>query len=248
MRNKWFVVIIILLSTLISIPCFSEEGGDPICYLRFDEGEGLVVKDSSENGNNGKIMKGGKYTKWVEGKTGKALELSGDKKTRNKNGSVVINNMDKYDFSRGLTVEAWVRFNDKRKRPDTCEIVSNTVSDRGKGFRFMLSWNRIQLRSGEGGNGKIWGACSNPAKNPINNNVWYHVAGTYDGSVFKVYIDGEEVNASESGLILTKGQKTIYVSSYCGGYTYGFNGIIDEVGIYDYPKSALDILKDAKIK
>lgn len=246
MGKKWIMAGAILLAVLVSIPCFSEEGKGPICYLKFDEGEGLAAKDSSGNNNDGKIMREGKYTKWVEGRVGKALKFIGNQKIRNENGCVVINNMGKYNFSKGLTVEAWVKFNDKHTRRDTCEIISNTIDDRGKGFRFRLFWNRINLMSGEGKSGKTWGASSNPARNPVNNNVWYHVAGTYDGSVFRVYIDGEEVAISESGLALTKGKKSIYVGSYCGGYAYGFNGTIDEIKIYDYARSNIEILKDAK--
>ncbi|MDO9465135.1 MAG: LamG domain-containing protein [bacterium] len=248
MSKKWFVAVSILLGILISIPCFAEEGKGPICYLKFDEGEGIIVKDSSGNDNDGKILNKGKYTKWVESKIGKALEFTAeDPKLRSNNGCVEISNMDKYDFSKGLTVEAWIKFNDKHKKGNTNEIISNTFSDRGKGFRFHISYNQLGLKSGEGGGGKSWGVNSNPAKNPINNNVWYHVAGTYNGSVFKVYIDGEETGVSKPDLALTKGQKTIYIGSYCGGSAYGFNGIIDEVKIYDYPRSALDILKDAKL-
>ena len=40
----------------------------------FDEGKGEVTKDSSGNGNDGKLMNG---PKWVDGKFGKALEFDG---------------------------------------------------------------------------------------------------------------------------------------------------------------------------
>lgn len=246
MNTKWFVSAMVSAGILISANSFAKEK-ELICHLSFDEGKGETVKDSSGNGNNGKILEKGRDTKWTEGKTGKALEFTGgDPKKRNNAGCVLIPKMNKYDFSKGLTVEAWVKFNDKRKQSSTCEIISNAVSERGTGFRLYLSWGAINLRSGEGGSGKIWQASSNAATNPIHNNVWYHVAGTYDGSVFKVYINGEEVGASKSGLTLTKGRKDIYIGSYAGGYTYGFNGIIDDVKIYNYAKSALDILKAAE--
>ena len=39
----------------------------------FDEGEGEIAGDSSENGNGGKIF----GAKWVDGKFGKALDFDG---------------------------------------------------------------------------------------------------------------------------------------------------------------------------
>ncbi|MCX5642411.1 MAG: hypothetical protein NTY10_04180 [Candidatus Omnitrophica bacterium] len=248
MNKKWLVTATIFLGLLISIPSFAGEGKGPVCSLNFDQGEGLVIKDASGNNNNGAILNEGKNTKWGEGKVGKALEFTaGDPAARSNNGCVAVAGMDKYNFTKGLTVEAWVKFNDKRKREETCEIISNTFSSRGKGFRFAVSWNMLFLGSGEGGNdGKTWGAFSNEAQNPIKNNVWYHVAGTYDGSLFKVYLNGEEVKTSAPGLTLTEGQKTVSVGSYSGGSAYGVNGIIDEVKIYDYARSALDILKDSR--
>jgi Concanavalin A-like lectin/glucanases superfamily len=248
MSKKSFAAAMVSAGILVNISCFAEDGKGPVCYLPFAAGKGEILKDFSGNGNDGKILKSGKNTKWVKGKIGKALEfIAGDKKKRNNNGCVSIPSMNKYDFSKGLTVEAWIKFSNKRKRTDTCEIISNTIGDRGKGFRFTFSWNSLRLKSGEGGSGKTWCASSNFAKKPISNNVWYHVAGTYNGSVFKVYINGEEVGASKPGLALTKGRKNIYIGAYCGGVAYGFKGVIDEIKIYDYPRSALKILKTAEL-
>jgi hypothetical protein len=90
-------------------------------------------------------------------------------------------------------------------------------------------------------------AGSTPARTPIKPDIWYHVTATYDGSVFKVYLDGEEVGVSEPGLSLTKGQKDVFIGAYCGGYAYGFEGVIDDVKIYDYALSPAQILKHAKL-
>ncbi|MCX5642396.1 MAG: hypothetical protein NTY10_04095, partial [Candidatus Omnitrophica bacterium] len=144
MNKKWLVIATIFLGLLISIPSFAGEGKGPVCSLNFDQGEGLVVKDASCNKNDGQILNEGKNTKWGEGKVGKALEFTaGDPTARSNNGCVAVAGTDKYDFTKGLTVEAWVKFNDKRKREETCEIISNTFSSRGKGFRFAVSWNML---------------------------------------------------------------------------------------------------------
>jgi len=142
MGKKWLVAILVLFGLLISIPSFAEEGKEPVCRLNLDQGEGLIVKDASGNNNDGQILSEGKNTKWVEGKVGKALEFTGDNNINN-NGCVSVKSLYKYDFTKGMTVEAWVNLNDKNKGIETCEIISNTESDLGKGFRFKVFWNML---------------------------------------------------------------------------------------------------------
>lgn len=216
--------------------------GQLIGCWQFNEIAGDAVKDSGLEGNHGKIKKLNEYPKLAEGLSGKALEFGNGKEGRS--GCVVIPGMGKYDFSRGLTVAAWIKLNACRNT--TYEIVTDTVSDRGPGFRFRISGGGLQLFSGDGA--KTWGAGSNPAITRINPNVWHHVAGAYDGSVFRVYLNGEQVGESDPGLSLTKGQNYISIGAYGGGYAYGFEGIIDEVKIYNYPLSALDILKNCNFE
>jgi len=219
-----------------------------IGYWSFDEGAGAEVADASGNSHHGAIMNDMLCVSWVEGRNGNALAFTGNQKTRGENGSVRIPGMDEYDFAEGVTVEAWVKPARALKRAGTYEIVSNTVSDRGTGFRLLISWEALRFSSGEGGAGKSWGAVSNPTHTRIEREIWRHVAGTYDGSVFRVYADGEEVGASEPGLELTKGRKEIYIGSYCGGYAYGFEGVIDDVRVYGSALSPLEILRHAKLE
>ncbi|MFH2068916.1 MAG: LamG domain-containing protein [Candidatus Omnitrophota bacterium] len=223
---------------------FSAEEKQMVGYWKCDEGEGEIVKDSSGKGNDGKIQRYGEYAKWVEGRAGKALEFSnagtGDGNGRD-SGCVTIPAMGKYDFSKGLTVEAWVKLN-KNEKSRTYEIVTNTVEDRGPGFRFRISYTGLELRSGEGGEGEPRGVASyNPS---IKVQVWCHVAGTYDGSMYRIYLNGEQVGESKPGLSLTKGRDIVTIGAFQGGAAYGFEGIIGEVKIFNYARSPLEILKD----
>ena len=218
----------------------------PIGSWRFDEGEGAAIADSSGNGRSATVMNEGQGVRWVKGRRGGALEFTGgDPKERGKAGCVRVPDTGGLDFAKGLTVELWVKFT-KINRPATYELVSNTFSDRGKGFRLNISWLSLRLKSGEGGAGKTWGVGSRPAKTKIEAGVWYHVAATYDGSAYRVYLDGLEVAANESGLTMTPGRPVIYIGSYSGGYAYGLDGVVDDVRIYDYPRTPRQILAAAK--
>ena len=223
----------------------AQEKASLIGHWAFNEGEGVRVADSSGQGNHGAIVNEIQNVKWVEGRVGKALAFAVNQGSRNENGCVVITNMNKYDFGKGITIEAWIRLDKNIVRNGTYEIVSNTESDRGKGFRFCISWNALAFISGEGGTGKTWGASSNPSRTQIKPETWYHVAGTYDGSIFRVYLDGEEVGASEPGKELTKGRNAVSIGAYVGGNAYGFEGLIDEIKIYNFSFAQLDIMKHA---
>lgn len=218
----------------------------PIGAWRFDEAEGTALADATSSGRTATIMNDGRGVRWVEGRTGKALEFTGgDPEKRSVAGCVEVPNTGGCDFTKGLTAELWVKFT-KINRPQTYELVSNTFSDRGKGFRLTLSWLALRLTSGEGGSGTTWGAGSEPAKTKIEPGVWYHVAATYDGSVYRVYLDGLEVGVSESGLTMTPGRPVINIGSYNGGYAYGLDGVVDDVRIYAYARTPRQVLEAAK--
>ena len=52
---------------------------DIVAVWLFDDGSGNILKDSSGNGNDGKLIEG---PTWVDGKFGKALKFDSKKKHR----------------------------------------------------------------------------------------------------------------------------------------------------------------------
>lgn len=225
----------------------SSTGDSLLAHWTFDDAAGAVVRDSTGNGHDGTISHDMRCVTRVKGRNGKALAFTGNQATRHENGCVVVPSMPADEFSAGMTVSAWIKLAPSMVRSGTYEIVSNTFSDRGKGFRLRSSWQALNFVSGEGGNGKTWGASSNPSQTPIASGVWYHVAGTYDGSVFRTYLDGQLVGASAPGLALTRGRPHVYIGSYNDGYAYGFEGVIDDVRLFTRPLSALEVLRQAKL-
>lgn len=220
----------------------------PIGHWRFDEGRGESSADATAHDRPVNILNNGRGVTWVSGRSGHALQFTGgDPSQRHVAGCAAVGGFDPTVFEKGLTLQAWVKFT-AIDRPQTYEILSNTVSDRGPGFRFNLSWLSLWLRSGEGGSGSTWGAQSSPADTRIEPGVWYHLAATYDGSIHRVYVDGALVGESDPGLTLTKGLDRISIGAYTGGAAYGLNGIIDEVKIYDYARSPRQIVEAAKLE
>ncbi len=74
---------------------------------------------------------------------------------------------------------------------------------------------------------------------PVDDGTWHHVAGAYDGTEYKLYIDGRtSVSVASSGIL--KGAATAYYGTIGAHYKRSdgapkmfFNGLIDDVRIYD---------------
>lgn len=227
-------------------PLFADGEEKLVGYWRFDEGEGLAIAEAAGKGPAARILNDGRGVKWVAGRRGQAVEFSGGNNSqRNVAGCIAIEGLDDVDWSQGLTIELWIRFT-RIDRSQTYEIVSNTLGDHGKGFRFRLSWLKLELLSGEGSRGKTWGAGSQPNRWRFQTDQWYHLAGTYDASRFRVYIDGELAGQS-AALQLTPGDKTVYVGAYRGGYAYGLNAVVDDLKLYNAARSDAQIVMAAKL-
>ena len=137
--------------------------------------------------------------------------------------AVVENSVDLDITGSGLTIEAWVK-------PQATSTHGPIVT---KGD------HQYALKIADGGNqleffiyDNAWITCV--ADLPSNwNNTWHHVAGTYDGSYLKVYIDGVLKNTrNHSGQIQSCGYPVnIGRNAEVSGRT--FNGLIDNVRIYN---------------
>ncbi len=85
-----------------------------------------------------------------------------------------------------------------------------------------------------------------PANGPngtisVNDNFWHHVCGTYDGEKIRLYIDGVlDVEGPYTGLINTSTQP-IRISENAGATGRPWDGILDEIKIYNYALSETEI-------
>ena len=84
------------------------------------------------------------------------------------------------------------------------------------------------------------------AKNPI----WYHVAGTWDGYLRKLYVNGELVNVDTgTSTTFSIGASGIVLGGGHGSYTnnqFQFNGMLDEAKIYNYARTKEQINMDMR--
>ena len=205
-----------------------------ILYMPFNEGEGDTAFDRTRLGNHGKLEGG---PQWVAGKHGKAIEFDGDDDV------VIIETKDSQELqlhkSAG-TAECWFLMKGEgistAPRLIAKESITNDHCDcdplRGG---FALKFRRhgkfnIQL-SVEKGSRK------NNDSNPdatVNNDVWYHAAGTWEEGEHRVYLNGKLVFEDEGNEALPL--KDVDNDLRIGGTFAGlrnFHGIIDEVRVWN---------------
>ncbi|MEM3616896.1 MAG: LamG-like jellyroll fold domain-containing protein [Candidatus Bathyarchaeia archaeon] len=212
--------------------------GDLVGYWSFNEGSGAIVRDGSGNSNHGVLNNG---PVWVDGRFGKALSFDGV------DDYVRIEPSSSLDVTSQITVEAWVyprAYVDSNG--DNSHIISRCAFN-GGAIYVLQTYSPTSTKAGYAVNQIPWHHASS-ADLPLN--TWTHLAMTYDGTTVKLYINGEfDSSYAQSGPIevtsnwLAFGCKPTGPWGGAGTYAY-FNGIIDEVRIYNRALSQQEIQTD----
>jgi len=202
-----------------------------ISYWRLDEPIGEVI---DIHGNNNGVNNGA--TRNVLGKINKAFDFNGSSDYVKINSAIVTN-------PSSLTISSWFK---KESGGATYECVlhhasANTI---GSSSYWMGVDNSDYLTATIGATtGVGWAAGKTTTKATYGE--WYLLTATWDGSVVKVYINGEynkEYNLNSYTSFTTS---TRIGGSSDGGasYNYFFKGKIDEVGIWNRALSPTEITK-----
>lgn len=69
---------------------------------------------------------------------------------------------------------------------------------------------------------------------PINKGQWYYIVYTYDGQIAKLYVNGELKSALQKKITFTANTQDLFIAKHENPpYPYYFNGVIDEIRIYN---------------
>jgi hypothetical protein len=154
-----------------------------------------------------------------------------------------------FDPTKGFTVEMWLVPGGGFKREAQNTLFTNARSETGPGFRLSLFYNALTFASGNGAEDKAkattWGARS-AGLAPWRPGVWYHVAAVYDGSRYRVYIDGLRAGESAAGLPLSAGADAYQIGAFLDGHAYAFDGSLASVTLHDIALSGQQILASAQ--
>jgi len=216
-------------------------------YWKLDEGSGSTAVDSSGNGNNG-ILVGS--PPWTTGKIGGALSFNGSSQYVQ---VPVLANTSIDKISQTLTptsthsIVGWIQI--QSYHPTLLAGVVGRGRQGGNGFGLNLTVDATRLiELGRHGSNPVDSATHPPGSPPAG---VYHVAGVYDGINGKIYVNGVlEGTASFSPPVYPVDDvnnlhlgRTCSGSSGCSTYSY-FNGLLDEMKLYNRALTASEILAD----
>jgi hypothetical protein len=196
-------------------------------YWKLDESSGTTAADSSGSGYNGTLVNMTPASDWVTGRIGGGLDFDGS------NDFVDCGNYLGLRITSNITVAAWVKTRDCGNDEYNPYV---TKGDHSYGLQHRHS-NELEFFIYDGG---TW----YPAKYSVNssfNNVWHHLAGTYNGSQVKLYVDGVlRSTVNHSGSIATNAYN-VNLGRNAENNTQFYNGVLDSVRIYNRALSAAEI-------
>lgn len=205
-------------------------GTDLVLLLQFDECSGTQATDSSGNDNHGTIN----GATWTNNSiSGNALEFDGiDDYVEH--GDQASLNFGTNDF----TLEAWVKA-DSNQQSYTCIIEKGNPLCDGCPPGYALSVDGGKIRFSLDGSSNLGDVDKVYVDAlPYLDNQWHHIAGIRNASNIYLYLDGLQVASGPNNLRNVDVSANLWI-----GYGKSFNGIIDEVRIYNRALSAEEILE-----
>lgn len=200
--------------------------GGIVAAYGFEEASGTGVTDRSGQGNAGTIDGA---TRVTSGRFGAALRFDGV------NDSVGVPDANSLDLTTGMTAMGWVN-------PSALSGAWRTV--------LLKEWTSLSLAYGIYASGdtlrpSAWLSTATADRFVIGTaavplNAWTNLASTYDGSNLRLYVNGTLVaTRAGTGAIATSNLPLrIGGNSLWGEW---FNGMIDEIRLYDRSLSASEI-------
>ena len=232
MKKVLFPLLAVVLAIGLSLPMATPVAASPepgiVGLWHLDEGTGSIASDSSGNNNDGAITN----ATWASGKFGSALSFDGDGDYVQLPASKTIVNTTTF------TVEAWFKtsLNHPVYGGTEGRIVNLHWKDTAStAVSLYVEQDKIGLLYHKGSMQHVW-VKYNVA---YYNNVWHHIAVTYNGTTYRLYYDGAEV-AAQADLFGGFGTFPAYLGTYNSCERF-FNGTIDEVRIWNVALDASQI-------
>ncbi len=196
-------------------------------WWKFDDAPGATAKDSSGGNHNGTLVGNAKFGK---GKIGGAIDLDG------KGSFVRIADKSAFDITSQITLAAWVNL---RSVPsDWTAIVTKgdtawRLSTAGNESKFHFPMNNYETFLG-GIDGETL----------VNFNEWHHVTGVYDGSDLRLYVDGKLDASTPATGAIARNEFAVLIGENSERTGRSFDGLLDDVRIYNYalPESEIKAL------
>ncbi len=194
-----------------------------IGWWKFDETEGGTAKDSSGGNHNGTLNGD---AKWTQGKIGGAIDLDGS------GDFVQIADKAAFDFGGQVTIACWVNI---RSVPNEYTAI---VTKGDSSWRLSTAQRQRKFHASV----NDWNQFMMDGSTTVNANQWHHVATVYNGKEMRIYVDGklDATKAWKGGI--AKNNFDVLIGENAEQKGRSFDGLIDDVRIYNYALKEVDIM------
>jgi hypothetical protein len=140
------------------------------------------------------------------------------------------------NLSSEMTISAWIKWNGDNS--ESQQIVVGGAAD----WRFgLISFDDDTAKFGFYASSPYSGGWLESSSRVISKGQWCNIAVTYDGSYTKLYLNGSEIASESASGQLNSASSYLYLGSYSNN-TYSFNGVIDDVRVYEHALNSTEIL------
>jgi hypothetical protein len=227
---------------IICFACFVLRGGatadineDLIAYWNFNEGQGSQVSDSSGLGNTGNIV----GATWSNGVSGKALSFDGA------GDYVEVDNKPAQQITTDqLSISLWFNLRQNIGNTQSRLFCKQQYNNNGNSWGLEIFGQGFL---GSQGNQLVFHDSNGSAfQNSLSGRLldtgtWYHVGVVDNAGQVGIYLNGELIHTSTGYGIPSNIPADIMIGRTCfnmWGSTFYFNGLMDEIRLYDRALSA----------
>jgi len=215
------------------VQALTQTNPNPVAYWRLDETSGTTASDSSGNGNTGTLENG---ATWTTGRINNAVNLDGV------NDDVSVPSGSSLNPSSAISVAAWFKASSMGNYQfliNKFNHNSGSTSDDSYTFGIDPGGNLYWQVQTSGGFYLM--APAPPVS--LFDGQFHHIAGTYDGALMKVYLDGGLVSSiGATGTIVSSSTAVLLGASLNNGAKAFFQqGMLDEARIYNQALTIGDV-------
>jgi hypothetical protein len=199
---------------------WSVSTGRLVGWWKLDESKGDTVADATGS-HAGKLV--GDAT-WTEGVAGGALQFDGQ------GDYVDLGTSPDFDIADRITIAAWVK-----------------VTAFDMDWQAIIAKGDTAWRLSRDQDNNLHFGCTGLWPEWVRGNVdvndgrWHHVAGSYDGSELRLYVDGKlDASARTQGAINVNAYP-VYIGENAEHPGRSWHGLIDDVRLYNYALSETEI-------
>ncbi|NQU19998.1 MAG: LamG domain-containing protein [Candidatus Nealsonbacteria bacterium] len=188
-------------------------------YWRLDESAGSTAPDCTNFANDGSLQ-GPPVWRPDSGTVGGALEFDG------RADYVSVTSSSTLQMTDSLTIAAWIK-GDRWRKNSYVNVIVRKGEGNPNNYQLAIADGTVALYLDGSDTAGFRG------NTILSKGQWYHVAGTWDGSTVRIYVDGVLDNdppAARSGSIGAD-DRDLYIGGRSG--TDLFDGMLDDVRVYN---------------